>query len=194
MSRNIAGLFVATVLAAGWGGSAAGQSAEPPLMAEMRTICIASQADFEGLAPARAQALGYKPLEGVPVSREGDVQKAYAKNVAGQRWMVVVTRRVTPPTTVTPSQVMVGCMVAGPDPDDASATGLRAWAGVPSSGDSADRTQHLFVVRDGKRIPLDPNDNAAGLAALEQDGFWIMAVHSEGDQTRAVLALARKAR
>lgn len=194
MSRKIAGLFVATVLAAGWGGSAAGQSAEPTLMAEMRTICIASQADFEGLAPARAQALGYKPLEGVPLTREGDVQTAYAKDVAGQRWMVVVNRRVTPATTVTPSQVMVGCMVAGPDPDDASAKALRAWVGVPSSGRSADQTQHLYVVRDGKRLPLDPNDNTAGLAALEQGGFWIMAIHSDGDQTRVVLALAQKAR
>lgn len=194
MIRRLAALAATAVLATTWAAGANAQSGEPPLMAEVRAVCLASQADLEGQAPARALALGYKPLDGVPVSREGDVQTVYAKEVGGQRWVIVVNRRVTPATATTPSQKMVGCMITGPDPDDASAKALRAWVGVPSSGRSADQTQHLYVVRDGKRLPLEPADNTAGLAALEQGGFWIMAIHSDGDQTRVVLALAQKAR
>ena len=166
----------------------AAQKFSTPLGQIFDRVCLTQRPDFdkslEGLEGA-----GY-----VEVTQPDDALKGirkYESQVGETIWSVLVADRVdAKPPTPEPQRIRA-CTVSGPDETGAAETELRAWLGQPKAAEG-EPTSIVFTEKAGKRTVIPKTDAALG-AALQEGGFWTLAVVDAAGGKLAALVFASPA-
>ncbi|MDB5469325.1 MAG: hypothetical protein JWR84_885 [Caulobacter sp.] len=166
----------------------AAQKFSTPLGQIFDRVCLGNRADFDK-ATEGLEGAGY-----VEVTTPDDALKGirkYESQVGDVLWSVLLADRVDSKAPVPAPQRIRACTVSGPDASGAAETELRAWLGLPKAAEG-ERTNLQFVEKDGKRTVV-PRAEASLAAAMQDGGFWTLAVADAAGGKLAALVFASPA-
>jgi len=179
-------LFFSCMVLSGIGATEA-LAADPPLLAAFKQFCVNTQANPDAVKNAALVFSGKKVATAAtnkkaPVSAAGNT---WSFVFQGHHLMVTSGTLHAPAAGKMPATDSVTCAITDSDGDNAGASAIGAWAGVPASAEvSSIFGTYTYQDKNGTHAPV----KAAETAVKEPEGLWNLTLSQIGKLTAVNLA------
>ena len=162
-------------------------AADPPLFAAFKQFCAQTQAKPDAVKAA-AIAASSKAVGSVATNKNAQASasgNSWSFVFQGHHLTVTSGTLHTPAAANMPAADSVTCAITDSDGDNAGASAIGAWAGVPATAElNGIFGTYVFQEKSGKRVAV----KAPEAAVKEPEGLWNLTLSQVGKVTAANLA------
>ncbi|MBX3480796.1 MAG: hypothetical protein KF842_10360 [Caulobacter sp.] len=161
---------------------------------EFETICLANRPELiKAIETAKGRGFTVQPSAAKPPPPL-KFSLVLGRPTDNGRWAVVVATGAAEATETTPAQRFLSCTIVASGADPRVAEAMKRRLGVSPSVATGSTTKFYFREAGGRRLPLNPADQAAIAAAIDNDGFYLVQIDIRDQSTVATITRSSAAK